>query len=194
MISIRLGFDVRGLDSFEVELAQSLAEVKRRTLQRSLRLMSQSVDQAFQSRGYPSGSAIGPSSGEGEPKKERVGRWAKHRPSTVRSRELWAKRTGQQPAGEELRLTDALRRAATDTTGSVEGSAAFLDEAAGEAGIGVTLDVFPGARALQWGYAPRRLAARPFLAITRSVEREIQSEAEKDLSLAASQLSRQFSR
>ncbi len=188
---IYVEFDASGYEAFSRELERSLAEVKKDILKRSQQIMARSVDQAFLSRGYPGGRLIGPTIGDEEPRRQSGGRWKKHRPSTIRSREAWAKRNGP-PAGEELRLTDSLREAASDTTGSKPGSAAYIDEKEGIAAIGVELSVFPGAAAHQWGYTPRNLVARPFLGLTVATERQIIQEAEIDLAMMAERVERRF--
>jgi phage gpG-like protein len=186
-------FNASGMDAFERELLAGLARVKRFTLRRGQRLLAESVNQAFLGRGYESGTITGPSLNGSEPKREKGGRWKPHAPSTVLRREAWAKRNGP-PAGDELRLTDSLRKAATDTTGNVRGSAAFIDEEAGEAGIGVTLDEFPGAAAHQWGYRPRKLPARAYLGLTTTTAKQIEREAAIELSYMAEQVERKFGR
>lgn len=183
--------DASGMEQLERDLLATMKNFRGRTLRRGLSLIAQDVDKAFRSRGYSGGTAIGPSSPARESSTETIGRWAKHRPSTKKSRELWAKKHGP-PAGDELRLTDDMRRAATDTTGTVKGSAAYVDEAEGDAGIGIDLDVFPGGQALQWGYTPRNLVARPFLALRTSVDRQITREAQDDLAQCADILSQRY--
>lgn len=193
-MAIFVEMDASGMDAFTKAVEIALQTVSEKSLKRSQKIMGRAVDQAFLNRGWSEGKLIGPSYNDSEPKAEKGGQWAKHRDSTKRARAAWSKRTGQEPAGEELRLTDDLRRAASDPTGNIKGSAGYLDLAAGEAAIGVEISEFPGAAALQWGYTPRNLVARPFLAMTTTGAREIQTEAQRDLTLAMDQVSREFSR
>lgn len=118
--------------------------------------------------------------------------WLPLAESTVKKRRRDRARGKQFVAGDEdqLRVTDTLRRAATDVTGGVVGSAYRADTSRDIVQVGVDNGVLPYASTQQFGNAARNIPARPYIVMTSQIEQDVQDAAQNEINLLAADFAR----